>query len=227
MRSSPSLLLPSRSRSHRLPRVRPHLLLHLDMAHPPRPRPGKRVASWDTIFLSSPMERCAVQQAARSRSRSGDKRLMEACGWCMPEASADLVPVSYVSSANGMGTPPKSRARSACSCIRSASGVSRFSGMTGVVEYIDTPVSTSSVLNASRCTCTLLAQILPLLPSLLHSFLVRNVPIRACPGTNDSFATPAPRARSNRQSPCSACQMRLRPSSACGHPRTAARGRRS
>ena len=117
-RASPRLLLPSQSRTYRLPRVRPHLLLHLDMAHPPLPRPGKRVASRDTIFLSSPMAHYAVPQAARSPSRSGGKRLMEACGWCMQPAFSAVAPVNCVSSASGMGAPPKSRARSVCCCIQ-------------------------------------------------------------------------------------------------------------
>jgi hypothetical protein len=107
--ASPSLLLPSRSRAHRLPRVRPHQLL--DMAHPPRPPPGKRVASRGKTFLSSPMEHCAVQQAARSRSRSSGKRLMGVCGSCMERAFAAVVPASCVSSASGMGALLKSRAR--------------------------------------------------------------------------------------------------------------------
>jgi hypothetical protein len=59
--ASPSLLLPSRSRTRRLPRVPPYQLLLLDMAHLPRPRPGKRVASRGKIFLSSLMERCAAK----------------------------------------------------------------------------------------------------------------------------------------------------------------------
>ena len=146
-----------------------HPLQHLDMVHPPRPRPGKRVASLDKIFRSSPMGPCAVQQAARSRSRSGGKKLRGACGWCMPPAFAVVVPVSCVSSANGMGAPPKSRARSVCSCIRSASGVSRFSGRTGVAECIGAHASTSSVLNASRCKGTLLALCCHFSRHFLHS----------------------------------------------------------
>jgi hypothetical protein len=117
--ASPSVRLPSRSTPSRLPRVCPHRLLHLDMAHPLRPPPGKRVASRGKIFRSSLMEPCAVPQAARSRSRSGGKRLTGVCGWCMREVTAVVVPVSCVSSASGMGTPPKSRARSASSCTRS------------------------------------------------------------------------------------------------------------
>ena len=74
-------------------------------------RLGKRVASPELTFLFSPMEHCAVQQAARSLSRSGGKRLMGACGWCMQPAFATVVPVRCVSSANGMAAPPRSRAR--------------------------------------------------------------------------------------------------------------------
>jgi len=100
-----------REQDARLPRVRPHLLLHQDMAHPPPPRPGKRIALLELNFLSSPMGHCIVQQAARLHSRSGGKRLMGACGWCMPPAFAVVVPVSCVSSVSGKAAPPKSRAR--------------------------------------------------------------------------------------------------------------------
>jgi hypothetical protein len=74
-------------------------------------RLGKRVASRGKTFLSSPMEHCAVQQAARSRSRSSGKRLMGVCGSCMERAFAAVVPASCVSSASGMGALLKSRAR--------------------------------------------------------------------------------------------------------------------
>jgi hypothetical protein len=137
--ASPSLLLPSRSRTRRLSCIQPNPLLPLDMVHPRRPPPGKRVASPELTFLFSPMEHCAVQQAARSLSRSGGKRLMGACGWCMQPAFATVVPVRCVSSANGMAAPPRSRARSAYSCIRSWLLQSPFFGRIGAEGTIDEP----------------------------------------------------------------------------------------
>jgi len=103
------------------------------------PTTATRLGKRDTIFLFSPMEHCAVQQAARSPSRSGGKRLMGACGWCMQPAFATVVPVSCVSSANGMAAPPRSRARSAYSCIRSWLLQSPFFGRIGAEGTIDEP----------------------------------------------------------------------------------------
>ncbi len=108
-------------------------------------RLGKPVASPEPTFLSSPTGRCAVQQGSRLCPRSIVERLIAACAWCMPEVTAIVVPARCESLANGMVTPPKSRARSACSCIRSLSEGSRFSGRTGAEESIDVPVSTSFV----------------------------------------------------------------------------------
>jgi hypothetical protein len=145
--ASPHLLLPSRSRTRKLPRVRPYWLPRLDMAHPLRPHPGKRVASLDPISRSSLMEPCAVQQAARSRESHGGKRLMGACGWCMPPAFAGVVPVSCVSSASGKGAPPKSRAKSACFCIRLLLALLPCSGTIGAGECIGAPACNCSVAN--------------------------------------------------------------------------------
>ncbi len=74
----PSLLLPSRLPSEQAAdsaSSRPRLA----MVHPPRPPPGKRAASPEQTFLSSPMERCGVQQGSRftaqERRREADGSL--------------------------------------------------------------------------------------------------------------------------------------------------------
>jgi hypothetical protein len=62
---------------------------------------------------------------------------------CMEPASVIAVPVPCVSSVSGRARPPGSRARSASCCIRWLWGMRHFSGVTGVVESTDTPVSSS------------------------------------------------------------------------------------
>jgi hypothetical protein len=107
----PNSLLLSCHRASMPPRIQRTLRPHQDTAHPPLPRPGKRIASQDTISLSNPMEPCVAQQAARSPSRSGGERLMGACDWCMPPAFASVAPVNCVSNVSGMGAPLQSRAK--------------------------------------------------------------------------------------------------------------------
>jgi hypothetical protein len=107
----PSLLLPSRRRVSRLPRVRPPRLLPLDMVHLPLPRSGKRGASPEPTFRSSPTGRSGVQQGNRFPPRSAAERPMGVCVSCMRPAFAVVVPVHCASSASGMEPPPQSPGR--------------------------------------------------------------------------------------------------------------------
>jgi len=129
----PSLLLPSRRRASRLPRVRLHQRPRLGMVRPPRPPPGKRGASRGKTFLSSPMAPSNVRLGSLFTPMSGVEKPMAACAWCMRPASAVAVPARCVSSVSGRAKPPRSRARSASCCIHWLSGMRHFSGVTGVV----------------------------------------------------------------------------------------------
>ncbi len=74
-------------------------------------RLGRRVASRGKTSLSSPMERCAVQQESLFTLRSGVERLMGVCVWSMRPAFAVVTHVRCANSANGRATTPRSRAR--------------------------------------------------------------------------------------------------------------------
>jgi hypothetical protein len=74
---------------------------------------------------------------------------------CMEPASAVVVPVQNGSSASGWAATPRSRARSACCCIRFAPVLHHCSGEIGPVENIDILVSRSYGINASTCACCL------------------------------------------------------------------------
>jgi hypothetical protein len=69
---------------------------------------------------------------------------------CMEPAFTVVVPVRCASSVNGKAAPPKSRARSACCCIRSPLVLPRCSGGIGADENTDVPVCNSCGTNVSR-----------------------------------------------------------------------------
>lgn len=209
--AQPRSLLLSRTQTRRPPHVQPHPLLPQGMLHRRPPPPSKQAVSPERIFLSSPMERCAVQQATHSRSRNGGKRLMGACGWCLLPAFAVVVPVNGVSSANGRGAPRKSRVRSVCSCIPSLSGVSHFSGRTGAERFIGGRACNCCVTNTEKCRCSrasLPTQIVCLLPCRVHS-----APILASIGFFGSLATRASQQRSRSRANASESQTVLPPGS--------------
>src|SRR5258708_852248 len=106
--------------------------------------------------------------------------------------------------------PPKSRARSACPCIRRWPEGIRFPGRSGAEESIDVPVPPSFVPNASRLRCRG-AWAPP--PALHTSRLPRSpapsAPIPAFLGSSDWFAMPIPRRRDRSRSACLASRQGL------------------
>ena len=98
--------------------------------------PGKQDASLVKTFLSSPMGRCAVQQARSLSAQERRRELMAACVWCMRPAFAVAARVRCASSDNGRATPRPSRAREVACCIPLL-WVSLLSfGVTGVGDNI-------------------------------------------------------------------------------------------
>src|SRR5713101_4039039 len=156
-------------------------LLHRTRLPPPAmlPRrwacPGKLAASQAKTLLSSPMGHCGVRLIRSFSPMSSAEKLTGACASCMEPVSAVAVPVRCASNASGRAAPPRSRARSACSCIRLWSGRRRFSGVTGVGGSIAGRASSWSASNASRSKSTL--------PSLAASLS------RLCPFLGQSVRT--------------------------------------
>jgi hypothetical protein len=150
VRTVSRLLLPSRRRMSTPPRVHPPQRPHRGMLHPPRLPPGKLAVSPAPTFLSSPMERSGVRQGSRFESRSGVGKLTEVCAWCMRPVLAVAARVRSASSVNGKATPRQSRARSACSCIRSRLVLPRSSGATPAAEHIGVPACSSCATSALR-----------------------------------------------------------------------------
>ena len=146
----PNLLLPSRRKASQLPAVRPHPLPPPGMAHPPAPLPGKRGASPEPTFRSSRMAHFSVPQGSRFGSRSGVGKLTEVYAWSMRPVFATAVPALCANSVNGMAAPPRSRARSASSCIRSRWVLPHCSGATGAAESTGAPACSSCDTNVSR-----------------------------------------------------------------------------
>jgi hypothetical protein len=113
-------------------------------------RPGKQAAFRAKTLRSSLMGHSSVL-LTRSWSRmSNAEKPTEVSVWCMEPAFAGVAPVLCASSASGMGVRRQSRARSACFCILSALGGSRFSGRIGVVVSSDGRASNCCVSNVSR-----------------------------------------------------------------------------
>ena len=132
------------------PAAHPPQLPRLAMLHPPRLPPGKLAVSPAQTFLSSPMERSGVRQGSRFESRSGVGKLTEVCAWCMRPVYAVAARVRSASSVNGKATPRQSRARSACSCIRSRLVLPRSSGAIGAAKHIGVPACSSCATSALR-----------------------------------------------------------------------------
>jgi hypothetical protein len=84
---------------------------HKGLGKLPWPCPGKRAASRGKILSSNRMARFTVQQVRSFVPMSGAERPMGACAWCMRPASGVAALVLCANSANGKGTPLRSRAR--------------------------------------------------------------------------------------------------------------------
>ncbi len=111
----PSLLPPPRPKSSKpLPRA---------MARRLSPRPGKQAVSLGETLCFSLTGPCAAPPIRRSLQPNSAVRLMAACVWSTRLGSASVDRVRGVCSANGMAAPRRSRAGSACCCIRSRLGL--------------------------------------------------------------------------------------------------------
>jgi hypothetical protein len=90
-----SLLLLASLRTRRLPTPLPP---HRGMDREMWPCPGNAAASLVTTLPPSRMERCAAPLGSHSLRKSGAEKPMEACAWCMREATAVAAPVPCGSS---------------------------------------------------------------------------------------------------------------------------------
>jgi hypothetical protein len=117
--------------------------------HPRRWAPhGKLAASPAALSRSRPMGPSIAQPSRSFVSRSSAEKSMGVYAWCMRPASAVVVPVRCVNSANGMGVLLQSRARSACCCTRFTLAPHHCSGEIGAAANIGVPVENSYGTNA-------------------------------------------------------------------------------
>ncbi|WP_246035672.1 hypothetical protein [Dictyobacter kobayashii] len=98
-------------------------------------------------FTLQPDGPSGVQQARSFVSRNSVEKSMAACVWCMQPASGVVVLAPCANSVNGRGMPRRSRARSACCCIRLPLVPHRSSGEIGAAESTGVPVCGSCATN--------------------------------------------------------------------------------
>ena len=133
-----------------LPSPSPHTALPRAMLPHRWDRPGKRVASPVKTLLSRPMGRCGARLPRPCCPMSTAEKPTGVCVWSMEPASVAAVPVSCVSSVNGMAVPRPSRARSACCCTRCRWALPRSSGVIGAAESTGVPACNSCATSAWR-----------------------------------------------------------------------------
>lgn len=178
------------------------------------PPPGKKAASRARTLPSNPMGACVARPARVCGVVNGDQRPTAACVWSMRPGSRTVVPAPCGNNVSGTGTSPSILVESVCCCILARAARLRCSGETGHAGSIDAPVGSFCVTNTSRSTFHLLSRGL-LLPSRLSS-RGRSEPIIGSHGKSDWFATLALPASRRLRSPCSASQITLLFSWACG-----------